>query len=109
MSGVKSLGLLREAWVALKYMLDPAVSMNQKIWVILSLLYLISPVDFVPDPIFGVGILDDMAVILLMLSFMAGRLKKYDENKNASGGGQGKKEDNDAIDVEYEVIDDEKK
>lgn len=109
MSGVKSLGLLREAWVALKYMLDPAIPLNQKIWVIVSLLYLVSPVDFMPDPIFGIGIIDDIVVILLMLSFMAGRLKKYDENKNASRSWQKQREAQDAIDVEYEVIDDEKK
>jgi uncharacterized membrane protein YkvA (DUF1232 family) len=109
MSGVKSLGLLREAWVALKYMLDPAIPFNQKIWVIVSLLYLVSPVDFMPDPIFGIGIIDDIVVILLMLSFMAGRLKKYDENKNDSRRGQKQREAQDAIDVEYEVIDDDKK
>jgi hypothetical protein len=44
-----------------------------------------------------------------MLSFMAGKLKKYDENKNASRSWQKQREAQDAIDVEYEVIDDEKK
>ncbi|HHW03008.1 MAG TPA: DUF1232 domain-containing protein [Thermoanaerobacterales bacterium] len=105
MSGGKSLSLLREAWVAIKYLLDPAVPINQKIWIIASLLYLISPVDFMPDPIFGIGVIDDIVVILLMLSFMAARLKKYDENKNTSDSRPG--DARDTIDVEYEVLDDD--
>lgn len=108
MKGSKYLNLLKEAWMALKYVLDPAVPVSEKMWVIVSLLYLISPVDFIPDPIFGIGILDDLVVILLMLSFMADKLKKYAETKNVSNRAQRQTDDQDIIDVEYEVLDNEK-
>ncbi|MDI3480888.1 MAG: hypothetical protein PWQ97_543 [Tepidanaerobacteraceae bacterium] len=108
MSGSKRWGLLKEAWTALKFVLDPGVPISEKIWVIISLFYFISPVDFIPDPIFGIGILDDLVVILLMLSFMAGRLKKYEESQDIYSRAKKKTDERDVIDVEYEVIDNKK-
>lgn len=105
MSVPNYLNLLKEVWMALRFMLDPAVPISEKAWIIISLLYFISPVDFIPDPIFGIGILDDFVVILLMLFVMAGKLKKYAESKkNVSA--QRHKDDRNTIDVEYEIIDD---
>lgn len=106
MAKTKYMSLLKEAWLALKYVMDPQVPFSRKIWIVLSMLYLISPVDFMPDSIFGIGFIDDITVILLMLSFMAHRLKNYYKDQNASVRGQRQGDTRDAIDVEYEVIDD---
>jgi len=41
-------------------------------------LYLISPVDLIPDWIVGLGIVDDIAVVSLLIGFAYRLLKKYD-------------------------------
>jgi uncharacterized membrane protein YkvA (DUF1232 family) len=46
---------------------DPDVPIWLKLIPPLAILYLISPVDILPDPILGLGQLDDAAVILLGL------------------------------------------
>lgn len=56
---------LRLVWLLMN---DSRVSMWAKSVVPLSLLYTISPVDFIPDVILGVGQLDDLGVILLGLA-----------------------------------------
>ncbi|MCR4430041.1 MAG: YkvA family protein [Tepidanaerobacteraceae bacterium] len=108
MSSSNYFGLFKGLWMAFKFMLDPSVPIGEKIWIIISILYFISPIDVIPDPIFGIGILDDFVVFLLMLSFMSGKLKKYAETKNKSNFARRQRNDPDTIDVEYEVIDSEK-
>src|SRR5262245_26538953 len=44
---------------------DSRVSLLAKLVLPLSFLYLISPIDFVPDFLLGLGQLDDLSVILL--------------------------------------------
>jgi uncharacterized membrane protein YkvA (DUF1232 family) len=41
------------------------VALWVKVVPILALIYVISPVDFIPDPILGLGQLDDLTVLLL--------------------------------------------
>ncbi len=53
---------LRLVWLLLK---DGRVPLWIKSVLPLSLLYLVSPADFVPDVILGLGQLDDLGVILL--------------------------------------------
>lgn len=108
MDRVKLPGLLKEIWIALKYVLDPKVPLSGKIWIIFSLLYLISPIDIVPDPIFGVGAIDDIAIILLILSFMENRLARYYENERITNN-KSREKDSTTIDVDYEIVDERKK
>jgi uncharacterized membrane protein YkvA (DUF1232 family) len=57
--------------VAMYYtMNDPRTPMQPKLVIAGSLLYLVSPVDVIPDAIPGVGQLDDMAVLLGALKFV---------------------------------------
>jgi uncharacterized membrane protein YkvA (DUF1232 family) len=58
-------GLIKQVklvWMLLK---DGRVSALTKSVIPLSLLYIISPIDFVPDVLLGLGQLDDFGVILL--------------------------------------------
>lgn len=96
--------IIKTAWTALRYLSDFRVPMNKKIWPLLALIYLISPVDILPDPILGLGIMDDVAFIGLILSFMSRILKDYAEKQ----GTQSSKRDSDTIDVDYEVIDEDR-
>lgn len=64
--------LLADLWqniqLAWRLMLDPRVSMVSKALVpILGLLYLVVPVDVIPDVVPGLGQLDDVAVMLLLM------------------------------------------
>ena len=44
--------------------------------VVLALLYLISPYDLIPDWLVGLGIVDDIAIVSLIIGFVINRLKK---------------------------------
>jgi uncharacterized membrane protein YkvA (DUF1232 family) len=53
--------------------------------IVASLLYLISPIDFIPDFIPGIGLIDDVFVIGLVISSASSDLdkyKKWKDNKN---------------------------
>lgn len=57
--------IIRQARLAWRLMLDPRVPLWVKTIVPASLVYLISPIDFIPDVIPGLGQLDDLAVIVI--------------------------------------------
>ena len=57
--------LIRQVRLAWRLMFDSRVPLWVKTIVPASLVYLISPVDFVPDVIPGLGQLDDLAVIVI--------------------------------------------
>ncbi|MCI4661006.1 MAG: YkvA family protein [Neomegalonema sp.] len=44
-----------------------------------ALLYLITPIDFIPDLIPGLGFLDDVAIFALALDFARGDLERFRE------------------------------
>ncbi|MGE5678365.1 MAG: YkvA family protein [Pseudomonadota bacterium] len=72
----------------IRYLRDKDVSIFKKLLIIGSMLYLISPVDIVPDYIIGLGILDDITV----LSFIWLALKsELDDYNNRKGPGRIKK------------------
>ena len=60
-----------------RYIRDPEIPWSQKAMAAGSLLYLVSPLDAVPDFIPAGGLLDDVAVILFVVRLLAGPLKKY--------------------------------
>ncbi|MCA1552894.1 MAG: DUF1232 domain-containing protein [Chloroflexi bacterium] len=70
-SGSSRAGMLKEllnnASLAWRLLLDPAVSPLAKLLPAAALLYVISPIDLIPDWIVGLGQLDDIAVILLAI------------------------------------------
>ena len=51
--------------------------------IVASLLYLISPIDFIPDFIPGIGLIDDAFVIGLVISSATNDLDKYKEWKES--------------------------
>ena len=53
-----------------KLLIDPNAQRVHKAITVIALLYMISPVDLVPDAIPGVGYLDDIAVILTAVSLI---------------------------------------
>jgi len=50
-------------------MFDPRVAMWKKAIVIVPLIYVISPFDFLPDFMLGIGQLDDIGLVLAAMRF----------------------------------------
>jgi uncharacterized membrane protein YkvA (DUF1232 family) len=83
----KSPGALKKIWGDIKLMMsliaDYSTGRYTDIpWRVISaitaaMLYFISPIDLIPDFIFGVGYLDDAFVIKLALDFVSDDLKRY--------------------------------
>ena len=61
-------------WDLLK---DPKAAKAQKVIAIGALLYMLSPIDVIPDVLFPVGFLDDVAVIGTAVATLATALAKY--------------------------------
>jgi uncharacterized membrane protein YkvA (DUF1232 family) len=53
---------------------DPRTPLYLKAAMIGVALYLVSPIDLIPDFIFGLGIVDDLVLVSLALSWIAARL-----------------------------------
>lgn len=60
------------------------VSKTSLLLIIGSLLYLLNPMDIVPDFLIGIGFLDDLAVFTYMIKRIRKELDKYRKWKNTS-------------------------
>ncbi len=71
--GIKSVGekagalaeIIKNAKLVWRLMMDPRIPVWLKAIPPATLLYLLFPIDVLPDPLLGLGQLDDIAVILL--------------------------------------------
>ena len=59
--------LLAQLRLAFRLMREPSVPLLTRTLPVLAAIYLISPVDFIPDVLPGLGQLDDLSVIVLAL------------------------------------------
>jgi uncharacterized membrane protein YkvA (DUF1232 family) len=57
--------IIRNARLVWRLLRDPGVSPWLKMIPPATLLYLLIPIDFIPDPVLGLGQFDDIAIILL--------------------------------------------
>jgi uncharacterized membrane protein YkvA (DUF1232 family) len=101
---------LRLTWRLLR---DPKVAPYAKVVLpILALVYLISPIDLIPDLILGLGQIDDAGVIALLAYFLISLVRRAglstlqqteqsSSNRRTSGG------DN-VIDATYRVVSDQR-
>lgn len=62
---------------ALKYLFDPAIPFYKKLWIYLVLFYFLSPFDLIPDPILGLGWLDDAVILIWAVMKLIEVLEKY--------------------------------
>jgi len=61
------------------------VSAKSIVIFVASVVYLISPIDLIPDYIIGLGQIDDAAILALSLYFMEKDLLKYKEWRDRNG------------------------
>ncbi|MCY4014124.1 MAG: YkvA family protein [Gammaproteobacteria bacterium] len=77
----KNRGKVREVWdqvqLLWRMVKDPKAAWPAKAQAIGALVYLISPIDAVPDPLPIVGLVDDVAIILLVVKALADALEEY--------------------------------
>jgi uncharacterized membrane protein YkvA (DUF1232 family) len=86
----------------LKFLFDKNVPLKEKWWVIIPLIYILSPADLIPAPILGFSIVDDLVMLCFLLTKVYDKTKRYYDNKKA--------ENHDIIEnVEYEINKDEEK
>ncbi|MDI6707003.1 MAG: DUF1232 domain-containing protein [Bacillota bacterium] len=96
------LGLYTRLITMFRFLLDKKVSFRRKIPILAWLLYFISPVDLLPDPVLGFGIIDDAVLLGFIITYIGKRLDDYCEERK---GGQDKAGDRVITDVDYEVHD----
>ncbi|WP_372999413.1 YkvA family protein [Lutispora sp.] len=63
----------------IRYIRDREVSVFKKLLILAGLLYLVFPMDIVPDVLIGLGILDDAAVLLFVWNAIKSELAEYGE------------------------------
>ena len=94
---------------------DPNVSSLVRFGLpLIGLVYLISPIDILPDPILGLGQLDDVAVLLLLSQLLVSLAPDEIVNKYRQAAGADTPDpaphvrpgaaDEEVIDTDYEVV-----
>lgn len=111
---VPDAGVLIEIWrtaqLVWRLMLDPRVPILPKFIVPLVVLYVLSPLDLIPDVLLVVGQLDDIALLFFGTKFFI-NLCPPDvvmEHRRALAGGKATA-DEDVVDGSYRVVDEEHK
>ncbi len=99
---------VKRAWRIFR---DPSVSPMIRYGIpMLGLLYLISPIDIIPDVLLGLGQLDDAAILILLSQLMImlapnDAVQRYQHPTSASTERPDvSAEDGDVIDADYRVI-----
>lgn len=60
-----------------KFLLDPSVPKRKKLLIIFGIIYLIAPIDIIPEPVLGFGLIDDIILWLFILTYLSDELDKY--------------------------------
>lgn len=71
---LKALIRMARAWVGRSY---TGVSTQAILYSIVAVVYFLTPTDFVPDFLIGLGFVDDMAVVSWVLSLIKDDLQKF--------------------------------
>jgi uncharacterized membrane protein YkvA (DUF1232 family) len=82
----------------IKFLQDRQVPFIKKLPALLWVIYLISPLDFLPDPVLGLGIIDDVVLLSLVMNYL---------NRQSKGYGGGNNNGRIINDVEYHVSEDD--
>jgi len=83
-----------------KFLFDKKIPLKEKWWIIIPVIYVLSPVDLIPEPILGFGIVDDIVMLGFLLSIVVDKTKKYHDKNEMN-------KEKIIENVEYEVKKDE--
>ena len=65
--------------VILDLLTKKEVGFFEKLLIIIMLIYIVSPIDFIPFPVFGYNVIDDIIVVILLIKFANKTALKYDK------------------------------
>jgi uncharacterized membrane protein YkvA (DUF1232 family) len=103
-------GLVRDGQLVWRLMGDPRVATAAKVIVpILAVLYVLSPVDLIPDVIPVLGQMDDLAILALAVRLFIQLappqvVAEHRDDINGGGGRHSHSGDGETVDAEYRVI-----
>lgn len=60
-----------------RYFNDEEIPKNKKVLIATGLLYFVTPIDFIPDSIPILGLLDDIGILSMVASYMMEELSDY--------------------------------
>ncbi len=60
-----------------KFLFDKNIPLKEKWWVIIPLIYILSPADLIPAPVLGFGIIDDLIMLSFLLTKVYDKINKY--------------------------------
>jgi Uncharacterized conserved protein len=80
-SSIKNLNLAARARELWRYLKDDNISVMDKAVIVAALVYCISPIDLVPDHIPLAGLLDDLSIVLRVLTGIAVNSKVNDHRR----------------------------
>jgi uncharacterized membrane protein YkvA (DUF1232 family) len=84
-------------------MLDKNIPLKDKWWIMLLIIYILSPIDLIPAPIIGFSVIDDLVVLSFLYTVVWEKVNKYYGNSKDVE----KNKDKIVEDVEYEIHEDE--
>lgn len=64
-----------------RFLFDRTIPFKEKLWIILPLIYILSPIDLIPAPVLGFSIVDDLVMFIFLMSMVKNRLDKHYNNK----------------------------
>ena len=70
----KTLGRMVKAWLSRDYKGVPTSSI---VYIVAAIVYFVTPTDFVPDFILGLGLLDDIAVLRWVMEKIKSDIEKF--------------------------------
>jgi uncharacterized membrane protein YkvA (DUF1232 family) len=70
-----------------RLVMEPRVETRDKAFLGLAVDYVLSPIDFIPDALFPIGLLDDLVVMVIVLDSVLGRVPRSLVRKHWAGSG----------------------
>lgn len=89
----------------IKFLFDKDIPLKEKWWIILPLIYILSPADLIPAPVLGFSLIDDAVMLFYLLSVVNSKTKKYYGNNDKEY--KHKNKEDFIENVEYEIHEDE--
>ena len=97
--------LFKRTKVIYKYLLDPKVNIFKKLMVVGAFIYIFSPLDFIPEIVLGIGLIDDVVLYVFLISLIADELDRYIEKTDELGNDE---KHSKVIEVDFQRVDEDK-
>lgn len=98
------MNILLKISLIFKFIFDKKIPLKEKWMIIIPAIYIISPIDLIPEPILGFGFIDDIIMLVFLFSIIREKTKKYYGKKDTDV-----EKEKIIENVEYEFKDDEEK